>query len=132
MPRRHSLALGLLVAAIPLAGCGSSDPELIPQTRASALLSTADEIKSACDAGDTAKAKAAVTAANQQVSELPRLQGRGDAEPHGHAERDRDPDGDRHPHADRDRDPDAVADRDGDPHAERDGGTSGQRRCPCS
>ena len=72
MPRRHSLALGLLVAAIPLAGCGSSNPDLIPQSRASALLSTADEIKTACDAGDTAKAKAALTAANQQVSELPR------------------------------------------------------------
>ena len=72
MPRRPSLALGLLLVAVPLAGCGSDDPELIPQTRASALTSTIDEITAACDANDTAKAKAAVEAANQQVSELPR------------------------------------------------------------
>ena len=72
MPRRPILALGLLLAVIPLAGCGSEDPELIPQTRASALTSTIDEIKAACDDNDPAKAKAAVEAANQQVSELPR------------------------------------------------------------
>ena len=72
MPRRPPLALGLLLAVIPLAGCGQENPELIPQTRASALTSTIDEINSACDANDTDKAKAAVEAANQQVSELPR------------------------------------------------------------
>ena len=72
MPRRRPLALGLLLAVVPLAGCGSDNPELIPQSRASALSSTVDEIASACDAGDTVKAKAAITAANQQVSELPR------------------------------------------------------------
>ena len=72
MPRRSSVALGLLLVAVPLAGCGSEDPELIPQTRASALTSTIDEIQTACDDNDTAKAKAAVRAANQQVSELPR------------------------------------------------------------
>ena len=72
MPRRPLLALGLLLVAVPLAGCGSEDPELIPQTRASALTSTIDEIQSACDANDTDKAKAAVESANQQVSELPR------------------------------------------------------------
>src|SRR5262245_46771002 len=72
MPRRPLLALGLLLTAIPVAGCGSEDPELIPQTRASALTRTIDEISAACDAHDTANAKAAVQAANQQVSELPR------------------------------------------------------------
>ena len=72
MPRRPLLVLGLLLAVISLAGCGSEDPELIPQTRASALTSTIDEITAACDAEDPAKAKAAVEAANQQVSELPR------------------------------------------------------------
>ena len=72
MPRRPSLALGLLLAALPLAGCGRENPELIPATRASALTSTIDEITSACEANDPAKAKAAVQAANQQVSELPR------------------------------------------------------------
>jgi outer membrane biosynthesis protein TonB len=72
MPRRRSLALGLLVAAIAMAGCGSDNPRLIPKTRADALASTVDKIAQACDDGNTAKAKAAVTAANQQVSELPR------------------------------------------------------------
>jgi outer membrane biosynthesis protein TonB len=72
MPRRPPLALGLLLAALPLAGCGSENPELISTTRASALTSTIDEITSACEANDPAKAKAAVRAANQQVSELPR------------------------------------------------------------
>ena len=72
MPRRPPLALGLLLAALPLAGCGRENPELIPETRASALTSSIDEITSACDANDTDKAKAAVQAANQQVSELPR------------------------------------------------------------
>ena len=72
MPRRSLLALGLLLAGVPLAGCGSENPELIPANRASALTSTIDEINAACDANDTAKAKAAVQAANQQVSELPR------------------------------------------------------------
>jgi hypothetical protein len=72
MPRRPLLALGLLLAAVPAAGCGSEDPELIPQTRASALTSTIDEIQAACDDQKPAEAKAAVQAANQQVSELPR------------------------------------------------------------
>jgi hypothetical protein len=72
MPRRPLLALGLLLAVIPMAGCGSEDPKLIPQTRASALTSTLDKITAACDAEDPAKAKAAVEAANQEVSELPR------------------------------------------------------------
>jgi hypothetical protein len=72
MPRRPLLALGLLLAAVPMAGCGSDNPELIPETRASALTSSIDEITAACDDNDTAKAKAAVQAANQQVSELPR------------------------------------------------------------
>jgi hypothetical protein len=72
MPCRPLLALGLLLAVILMAGCGSEEPELIPQSRASALTSTLDEVTSACDAEDPAKAKAAVKAANQQVSELPR------------------------------------------------------------
>ena len=72
MPRRRLLVLGLLLTAIPLAGCGSDNPELIPASRASALSSTVDEINQACDDNDTVKAKAAILAANQQVSALPR------------------------------------------------------------
>jgi hypothetical protein len=72
MPRRPLLALGLLLAALPMAGCGSEDPELIPQNSASALTSTIDKISAACDDHDRDKAKAAIQAASQQVSELPR------------------------------------------------------------
>ena len=72
MPRCRLLVLGLLLTVIPLAGCGSDNPELIPSTRASALSSTVDEIQQACDDNDPVKAKTAILAANQQVSALPR------------------------------------------------------------
>ncbi|MGH2969819.1 MAG: hypothetical protein ACRDK0_12255 [Solirubrobacteraceae bacterium] len=71
MPRRPSLALGLLLAVFA-AGCGSDDRELIPQNRAGQLTAAVDEIAKACEAEDPAAARAAVAAANQQVSELPR------------------------------------------------------------
>jgi hypothetical protein len=71
MHRLRLLALGPLLAAL-VAGCGQSNPALIPATRASALNATADQITQACDAHDTIKAKAAVAAANRQVSALPR------------------------------------------------------------
>jgi outer membrane murein-binding lipoprotein Lpp len=70
MPRRHLLALGLLLAALA-AGCGKSNPKLISSTRADKLNATVDQITSACDAHDTVKAKAEVALANQQVSALP-------------------------------------------------------------
>ena len=71
MPRRAFLALGLLPAALA-SGCGSDNPELIPQTRAAALTETVDQIGQACDDEDPVKARAAIVAANQQVSTLPR------------------------------------------------------------
>jgi outer membrane biosynthesis protein TonB len=72
MPRRPTLALGLLLLAVLAAGCGREEQSLIPESRATLLTATVDEITAACDAEDPAKASAAVTAANQQVSELPR------------------------------------------------------------
>jgi septum formation inhibitor MinC len=71
MPRRPSLALGLLLAVLA-AGCGSDEPELLSQSRASQLTATVEEIARACDDEEAGKARAAVVAANQQVSELPR------------------------------------------------------------
>jgi outer membrane biosynthesis protein TonB len=71
MSRRPFVALGLLLAALA-AGCGREEQTLIPESRASQLTATVDEIAAACDDEDPEKARAAVTAANQQVSELPR------------------------------------------------------------
>src|SRR5918911_3081576 len=71
MPRRPLLVVGLLLAA-SASGCGSDNPRLIPQTRAAALTETVDRIGQACDDHDPAKARAAILAANQQVSALPR------------------------------------------------------------
>ena len=72
MPSRPSLALGLLLLAGLGAGCGSEDPELIPESRASQLTATVDRIAQACADEDADEARAAVDAANRQVSELPR------------------------------------------------------------
>ena len=72
MSRRPTLALGLLLATVLAGGCGSEEQTLIPQSRAAELTATVDQIAQACDDQDPDKARAAVTAANQQVSELPR------------------------------------------------------------
>jgi hypothetical protein len=66
------LVFGLLLLALFAAGCGSENPHMIPQERASSLTAAVDDIRAACDDNDAAKARAAVDAANQQVSELPR------------------------------------------------------------
>ena len=71
MSRRPSLALGLLLAVLA-AGCGREEQTLIPESRAGELTAAVDEIQQACDDQDPDAAHAAVTAANQQVSELPR------------------------------------------------------------
>jgi outer membrane biosynthesis protein TonB len=71
MSSRPFLALGLLLAALA-AGCGQEERDLIPESRASELTAAVDEIQQACDDQDPDAARAAVTAANQQVSELPR------------------------------------------------------------
>src|SRR5438552_16226506 len=71
MPRL-ALPLVAALAALVLAGCGAQNPRLIPQTRADALSTTVDKIQQACTAGDKVVAGAAVDAANQQVSTLPR------------------------------------------------------------
>jgi outer membrane biosynthesis protein TonB len=72
MSRRPSLALGLLLPAVLAAGCGREEQTLIPPSRASQLTATVDQIAQACESEDPGKARAAVVAANQQVSELPR------------------------------------------------------------
>jgi outer membrane biosynthesis protein TonB len=71
MSRRPFLVLGLLAAAFA-GGCGREEQNLIPQARAAELTAAVDQIERACESEDADRAHAAVTAANQQVSELPR------------------------------------------------------------
>jgi len=67
------LLLGLALAAtLFLAACGGSDPKLIPQDRADALVSSVDEIASRTSDEDCDGAEAALQEARNQVAELPR------------------------------------------------------------
>ncbi len=71
MRRVPPLVLGLLAAAA-LAGCGRSNPELIPQSNADSLKATADKIQQACDDGDKQAARSAIDDARRTVEALPR------------------------------------------------------------
>ena len=64
--------LALLALPIVVAACGQTNPDLIPQSNASALQRTADRIGTACSNGDRTEARAAVQDARQQIDALPR------------------------------------------------------------
>ena len=67
---RRVLPLALAVAA--LAGCGQSNPELIPSSNAQALQRTADQIQAACAAADRSEARAQIRLAEREIDALPR------------------------------------------------------------
>ncbi len=69
---RRVLLLVLGLAAALAAGCGQSNPELIPQANAEALQQTADNIQAACEAEDRSEARAQVRLARREVDALPR------------------------------------------------------------
>ncbi len=60
-----------LVAALLLSACGSSNPELIPQDRADALIQSVDQIDQRTSDEDCDGAEEALREARNQVSELP-------------------------------------------------------------
>ena len=64
------LLLALVVAA--LAGCGKSNPELIPASNAEALTQTADRIQQACTDEDRSEARDQVELAQREIDGLPR------------------------------------------------------------
>jgi hypothetical protein len=71
MSRRAAPLLALVAAAL-LAGCGQSNPKLIPQSGADQLTAAVDEIQQACASGDAERVRSKVRDAENQVSELPR------------------------------------------------------------
>jgi predicted small lipoprotein YifL len=66
--RRWLPLLGLVLA---LAGCGQTNPHLLPQDSASALKATADRIQQACDAHDRSTARDEIRNAEREIQELP-------------------------------------------------------------
>jgi septum formation inhibitor MinC len=71
MSRRAAPLLALVAAAV-LAGCGQSNPKLIPTSDADQLTAAVDQIQEACTSGDAAKVHTLVSDAGHRVSELPR------------------------------------------------------------
>ena len=65
------LPLGVLVVAA-LAGCGQSNPDLIPSSNADALAQSADRIQQACADFDRSAARAQIRSAERQIDQLPR------------------------------------------------------------
>jgi TolA-binding protein len=65
------LPLLVLVVAV-LAGCGQSNPDLIPQSNAQALAETADKLQAACTDADRSEARAQIRSAERQIDQLPR------------------------------------------------------------
>jgi outer membrane biosynthesis protein TonB len=72
MTRRAAPLLALAAAAALAAGCGQSNPKLIPQDRADRLLASVDAITQACSDGDARAVHDKVSQAENLVNELPR------------------------------------------------------------
>src|SRR4051812_35463088 len=68
---RRFFAPLVLVAAVFAAGCGRSNPELIPQSNADALTATADKIQAACDGADRTVARREIRNAQREIAALP-------------------------------------------------------------
>jgi hypothetical protein len=62
----------LVILACVLAGCGKTNPELIPTSNADALNKTADAIQAACDKQDRTEARKQARLALTEISGLPR------------------------------------------------------------
>src|SRR4051812_49410566 len=69
---RRSAPLVLGIVAVLAAGCGQSNPKLIPQTNADALNQTADAIQAACAKHDKTEVRKQLELADSEIAELPR------------------------------------------------------------
>jgi hypothetical protein len=72
MTRRAISLLALAAAAVLAAGCGQSNPKMIPQANADQLTAAVDQITQACSGSDARAVHDKVSEAEQLVSELPR------------------------------------------------------------
>jgi hypothetical protein len=77
MTRRAAPLLALAAAALLTAGCGQSNPKLIPQSNADELTASVDQITEACSSGDAAAVHTKVSETQNLVSELPSKTDRG-------------------------------------------------------
>jgi len=68
---RRCFAPFVLLAALFAAGCGQSNPELIPQSNADALTATADKIQAACDDADRTAARREIRNSQREIDALP-------------------------------------------------------------
>jgi hypothetical protein len=65
--------LPLVVAAtVFLAGCGQSNPELIPQSSAEDMIAAADQITPACEASDRSTVRRQLRVIQREIDGLPR------------------------------------------------------------
>lgn len=67
---RRVLPLVVLAVAF-VAGCGQSNPELIPQSNADAMLQAADAIQAACEAEDRSEVRRQIRLAQREIEGLP-------------------------------------------------------------
>jgi hypothetical protein len=72
MTRRAAPLLALAAAAVLAAGCGQSNPKLIPQANADQLTASVDDITQACADGDAGAVHDNVRQTETLVNELPR------------------------------------------------------------
>jgi uncharacterized protein YecT (DUF1311 family) len=72
MTRRAAPLLALAATVALAAGCGESNPKLIPQANADQLTASVDDITAACADGDAQAVHDKVNDAENLVSELPR------------------------------------------------------------
>jgi hypothetical protein len=67
---RRVLPLVVLALAF-VAGCGQSNPELIPQSNAEAMIQAADAIQTACAAEDRSEVRRQIRLAEREIEGLP-------------------------------------------------------------
>ena len=69
---RRVLPLVVAATALLVAGCGQSNPELIPQSSAEDMVAAADQITPACEASDRTTVRRQLRVIQREIDGLPR------------------------------------------------------------